>query len=342
MRPDFGRLFAIGLALAIALASGVWLKRTSSVVTEGQFVSPVERSDGAGVRGAGVDATTDAENRARDAIGGRVEERDQKGDGWLARYTHSDDFYGFIEEALDPALSGDPRAQYFVGQAISECRTIVAMVNQPGKDSFAANVDETLASLHLDGALRDRFIQRITRCERFFAGSPMANLPDEQQESRYWLQAALAGGDAFALLDRALSRSLADRSPLAVGNDHERRSAVIADLREALTTRDAAVMFRVGGFFSNPTVAQDASLQGPAWIMAACSAGYDCSSDNPDIGFGCAQFGTCNAGFTIPDVLQRDLPPREHAAAFAASQDILYRIEAGDWDGLEKYLEVRL
>jgi hypothetical protein len=182
---------------------------------------------------------------------------------------------------------------------------------------------------------------RISRCEKFFAGTPLGHFPDDHQHSRYWLDQALEGRDALALIERALRESAADAS-----SDEqlqlERRTSVSNDLREAVRTGEPAVLFKIGALLSNPSVAKDASLQSPAWFFAACSAGYDCSAANPDVGFGCPETGTCNAGFTIPDRLQEGMPPKLFAQAYAAGQDILSRIALGDWEGLEPHLELGL
>jgi hypothetical protein len=69
--------------------------------------------------------------------------------------------------------------------------------------------------------------------------------------------------------------------------------------------------------------------------------GHDCSNANPDIGYGCVEAGTCDAGNTILDTMQRDLGPAKYAAIYAAGQDILYKVTTDDWDGLQQYLVIK-
>jgi len=266
-----------------------------------------------------------------------AEERD-----WLSDYTESTDLYAFVTDAVPRALAGDHRAQYFVGQALLDCKTLVATVNLARKGSFIANVEETMASYQLHEPARRRMTEHIRRCEGFFTDNPVANLAEEQQQFRYWSDRALAGNDAFALIDRALKRGVGEEAVHTPSGPSERRSGVLSDIRQALSTREPAVIFKVGALYSNPTFARNADVQGPAWLLAACSAGYDCSVTNTNVGFGCAQAGECDAGRTIANDLELSLAPAKYAAAYAAGQDILYKIETGDWDGLESYLDARL
>jgi hypothetical protein len=330
------RYSAVGsILLLIAVAASVWLNTKRSPAPS--VVALPEA--------APADSPTPTTSREAEGLSGKrdsdIEPRaDRSPHDWLSLHTNSEDLFRFAQDTVQAALSGDHRAQYFLGQTLSDCETLVITVNLPHKDSFAANVQETLAKFSSNDAMHRRMQKRIERCQGFFSASPVGNLPEEQRAVRYWLDQALEGSDAFALMDRALHVAVAESTQDAE-RQAQRKDAVLNDIRQAVATREPAVMFRIGGLFTNPIVARDAAVQGSAWLLAACSAGYDCSSDNPNVGFGCAQAGICNGGFTIPDQLQRDLSPKEFAAAYAASQDILYKIRVGDWDGLEPHWALR-
>jgi hypothetical protein len=328
------KVYLIGGAL-LAAAAGLFASRW----TAGDRARPSDVSLADTERAVSGSGGGSAADRGPNVVAPGPRPDDAPPANWLAEFTASDDLFAFVAEALPRAAGGDHRAQYFVGHALAECRSIVIAVNLSGKGSLAENVEEMMAARRADDGVRRRLAEQIDKCERFFLTDPVADLPESEREIGYWLSAALEGGDAFALTDRALKLAIAD-SP-SQEKESQRLNAV-SDLREALATREPAIIFRVGGLYSNPTIARDHSIQGPAWMLAACSAGYDCSSDNPSIGFGCAELGTCNAGFTIPQVMQRDMTPAQYAKVYAASQDILYRIDSRDWDGLQQYLEMKL
>ncbi len=257
---------------------------------------------------------------------------------WLQEFSASDDLYAFAMSAAEPAFQGDHRAQYFLAQALLDCGSVVALVNLQQKGSFAANVDATMAPIRSNEQERTRLASRISRCERYFSRNPLADLglSSDQQAFKYWSDQALNAGDAFAVLDRAQQRSISDNL------SKDTKQQVLADIETALQAgADPGVLMKVASVYRHPRMARDV-LQSIAWTLAACSAGFDCSTTNPDVGFGCAEAGNCNAGLTLPDIFQRDLTPKQYAEAYAASQDILYRIEARDWDGLEPYLATAL
>jgi hypothetical protein len=56
----------------------------------------------------------------------------------------------------------------------------------------------------------------------------------------------------------------------------------------------------------------------------------------------CAELATCSAGPALADVLQRDWGANAYARAYAAGQDIAYKVTRSDWEGLQQYLEMRL
>jgi hypothetical protein len=325
-------LVAIGLVLIVPAVRQP--KSPSGDSVDAPAVVEKTASDSSGVIQSGP-STASGEGPP---IGTQETETSRK--DWLAEYSASDDLFGFVRSAIEPALAGDHRAQYLVGQVLADCPTLVITVGLPKKDTLSANIEATMA--HLDDTGHARMLRHISRCEGFFGGnSPVSDLPAEQQKLRYWLDEALVGRDPFSLMDRA-SRLAISEAPRRQSELLDRKTAVMNDISEAVRTREPAVMFRVAGLLSNPIIARESASQSSAWYLAACAAGYDCSTDNPIVGFGCPSAGTCNGGFTIPDQLQQVLTPKQYAAAYATSQEILYKINTGDWDGLNQFLELRL
>ncbi len=41
------------------------------------------------------------------------------------------------------------------------------------------------------------------------------------------------------------------------------------------------------------------------------------------------------------DMLQRDLGAAKYAQIYAQAQDIRYKVDTGDWDGLQQYLKIK-
>jgi hypothetical protein len=46
------------------------------------------------------------------------------------------------------------------------------------------------------------------------------------------------------------------------------------------------------------------------------------------------------AGFSHTDMLQRDLGAAKYARIYAQAQDIRYKLETDDWDGLQQYVQI--
>jgi hypothetical protein len=177
------------------------------------------------------------------------------------------------------------------------------------------------------------------RCEGFFEGNPLADfsLSEAAQSHPYWKDQAIASGDPLAVMDRAFEGAQ-DSLP---GDAETRRAALLSDVRVAVEAKDPAAIAKVGWLYTLQNVGRDQSFQGPAWLIAACDLGYDCSMRNPELGQACADVGTCNAGLTLADTMQRDLGATRFGAIYAASQYIVYKVNTGDWEGLQQYLETK-
>lgn len=263
---------------------------------------------------------------------------------WMTQYHQTEDLYAFATDAARAAVEGDARAQYALSQALLNCDAQVKMLGGPsGSSGVPQAIEDHLT--RVKGVLeQDRvsFRRNALRCERFFNENALENLSlaGEARSYRYWFDKAVDAGDPLALMERASRTALRDRA--ADDAATEVRQAVLDDVRVAVESREGAALARVGWLYTQAALVGDNNKQGFAWLVAACAAGYDCSNTNPEIGRGCAEAGTCQPGQSILDVLQRDLGSSQYAAVYASGQDILYKVRAGDWAGLQQYLEMRM
>jgi hypothetical protein len=260
---------------------------------------------------------------------------------WLRSRQESADDFALAEELAAAALQGDARAHYVLGELLLRCE-VSKRTLAPYQDAAVADrmeryiADNAIALEHSRQALRTE----VSRCARLFSADPFAqfDLPAEARDFRYWAKRAVDLGDPIAVMDRTLR--LAAGRGVSDDSEQELRQALLGDVRVAVDSREPAALFMVGTLFSQPAITTSSEV-GLAWHVAACEAGYDCSNSNPDFGFGCIQAGTCVAGLTYTDIIQRDLGAAKFARIYADAQDIQYKISTNDWDGLQKYLEIR-
>jgi hypothetical protein len=263
---------------------------------------------------------------------------------WASLYWDSKDRFAFAEAAAVAALAGDSRAQYYLSLTLLDCSVQVGLTAPMGRGSVSANIEARFEGTpRLREYDRERIRSQVMRCERFFNESPFANLslPEEAQTHQYWFDRAVAAGDPLAVMDRALKAVVQGSSS---SEDAEtRRTALLSDVRVAVEAKDSTAIAKVGFLYSLQDVGRNHSFQGPAWLIAACELGYDCSMRNPEILGECVEgVGICNSAFTLADMFTRDLGATRFGEIYAASQDIVYKINADDWDGLQQYLETKL
>lgn len=290
-------------------------------------------------------ATSDDESSLEGRIGVSAHfEPTELATSWMTRYRESEDHFAFAEEAAKAAVEGDVRAQYTLSQVLLECYVEVGLTVAMNQGNLAANIEARAAAF--PGYQEHNRVQiraKIRRCERFFDGSPLATLalPDEAQSHGYWFDKAVAAGDPLAVMDRALKAVAQVDESADAATKRALGAAVMDDVRVAVASGEPAALAKVGWMYTQ-TLASDRTFQGPAWLVAACQLGYDCSNANPEIGQGCAEAGTCSAALTLADIFQRDLGAQEYARIYAAGQDIAYKVTQGDWEGLQRYLQMSL
>ena len=262
---------------------------------------------------------------------------------WLHSFNESMDNFALAQELVVAGKAGDARAQLVLGRVLLECEIFKRSIAQYKQGTLAERAADDLATRpYVSERSRRNLLRQVPRCERLLAEDPFAghDLPDEARGYRYWANRALESGDPLAVMERAV-RSIAGRGATSeAAKDPAFRANLLSDVRHVAFSGDAVALFSVGGVLSHPSVVADPTY-GYAWQVAACEMGYDCSKQNPAVGFGCTEDGTCDAGETFLDVMQRDLGAVKFAEIYASAQDIEYRITTNDWDGLQQYVQIK-
>jgi hypothetical protein len=262
---------------------------------------------------------------------------------WMRRYQYSTDDFALARDLVASALHGNSRAEYLLRGVLLRCEVQKRSLARYPAESLAARLELHLDTLpHTPDWIRAKHRREALRCERLVAEDPFEGyeVPEEARDFRYWSNLALESGDALAVMDHAYRLVASRPSSDDVEKDRAFREALTADVRVAVSSRDPAALAAVGGVFSNPSIVANPEA-GFAWQVAACELGFDCSLAKPDWGFGCVESGACLPGQTWLDNMQRDLGPAKYAAVYAKSQDIRYKLETGDWDGLQQYLQIK-
>jgi hypothetical protein len=334
------RSIAAGVLLLIGIAASVL------------FVVARDDPPRAGANSAGPATPTPIEDRGFDSGGPSPPESAQASTvqmtestdiDWLRRYHESTDDFALARDLGAAAVLGHPRAQHLLAEVLLRCEIHERTLAPYTEGTVAQRVERHLASQpHGLEQSRAKFRREALRCEKLFGEDPLAeyDLPEEARDFRYWSSLAVASKDPVAIMGRAF-QTVANR-PATRDAEQDRvfREALLADIRVAVSSRDAAALFKVGGLLAYPSVGASPE-PGYAWQVAACAAGYDCSLANPDWGFGCVESGACLAGETWLDTLQRDLGAAKYAEIYAQAQDIQYKVSSGDWDGLQQYIDIR-
>lgn len=257
-------------------------------------------------------------------------------ENWMDEFRHSADYWELANDVAVLAASGDHRAQYVLARTLGHCNAEVGMYRRlypdpswtPEQIIEAAHANSINRRVPVDVLERGR--QKFMKCAAFFAGQPpaLSQLGPEATTQDYWMRRALEGNDPLAHLDEVSS----DISRLPHLNE-ESKPAVLASIRNGLSaaaaSADPEAWFRIGNLLSRAGSA--VRSEWPAWVLAACEAGYDCTYSNPNIGNGCIEAGNCASADTIVLQMQRELGG-VFGESYARSQEILYAFEQGDGD----------
>ena len=304
----------IGVAAAIAVGMLVWLRSERGIAPQPQDddTAPIASSES-------VPRARPPEPPAAAAEPEQAGVEDAPRADWNQRYLVADDFFAFVEAAAPAAIGGDARAQYLISRALLTCQVQLITEKEPPL------------------LYAPPYTRRI--CERFHTGHPLDgfDLPADTKSFTYWREAALANGDALAVLADALAtfgKYEVQRDPAMKA---QLRGQVLAGIRVAVDSRDPQAVMTISSFITQRPTAQE-PWRLASWWVAACELGLDCSKPPPAMVRECATSQMCVATTTVADMIQMVGYPND---VYVAGQDIAYKIKIGDWDGLQPHLPLR-
>ena len=265
---------------------------------------------------------------------------------WTNRFRASTNYWEFIESAAPEAAEGDARAQFLIAEALGECKLKVDRYAERYADSTLtpAEIFEDVMRSSPNASLPAPYIElsrrEFMKCAEFFNGDPpiLEAIHANANTRDYWLALALENGDPVAVMqDIYLLAARLDSIP--ADSATEIRKQIEAGISLAIESRDPEALFRLGALVTYIGSTDDA--EGPAWTLAACESGYDCSYANPAVGHDCAALGLCAGGESITLNMQQDLGPI-YGRAYARSQEILYALEQGEASNVANSLLAKL
>jgi hypothetical protein len=240
-----------------------------------------------------------------------------------------------VDHAAPAAAAGDARAQFLLAEALGACNISVALTRRLYPDStmspeeifevsYWKNASRSIPSHYVELSRR-----KFMKCAKFFGGDPPVlselQIGSDAYSREYWINLALENNDPVATMQEAY---------VLTGHldslDDGARAAAIDRIREALRvaadSADPEAVLRIGVL----TALAGASdpMEGPAWVLAACELGYDCTYANPAVGLGCVELGMCTGAESI--VTPQGWGSGWFGTAYARSQDIVYAIEHGN------------
>ncbi|HEX6996280.1 MAG TPA: hypothetical protein VF339_19275 [Gammaproteobacteria bacterium] len=287
-----------------------------------------------------VDQPSQGEAVVQEPAVPKEEPSDERVSSWREEYIRADDLFAFSARAAEAAIAGDSRAQYYLGQALRTCYREIGPIQRSGlgvEEYIQQAISRApFAPANFLTILR----QRIARCERFLSAESLSrdSIPPALGEYRYWLDAAIAG-DPLAVMERShvatVGLSNADEETA-----RQIKAQMLLDIRVAIDSKEPAAIAAVGNVFWSVEVAKKPWFQGPAWHLAACQRGYDCTSENPEFLMVSCNDRISTSCPTLQDILLRDYGA-EYGRVYSAGQDIAYKVQVGDWDGLQQYLEMK-
>lgn len=329
-----------------ALSSGLWLYHEASLPDSSGRTTSKQAGRPAHMKAPPQHAlSTQSEASVRNRGGAArkvphpsVEASAQPISSWAHGYYSADSLFTYATRVAKAAIAGDGRAQYFLSRTLEYCDSRITPIKRSG-----LTVDEYLESTRLPyttESMMQKNRREIERCRGFLHANPLAklSLPRKAQTEKYWFAKAVQSKDPLALIDRAALAAGPTRA-----NSAKKEKAVQKEVLDAahaaIVSKEPAAISDVGRLFMSGRLARDPSFQGPAWLLAACELGYDCSANNPQLPYvSCDQTGACP---TLQDSLQQSLSGGQYGRVYAASQDIAYKVKHGDWSGLQQYLRTK-
>lgn len=246
-----------------------------------------------------------------------VDERPEGGYDAMGQAFHaSDDYHAFAEEALEAASEGDAAAQYYLSQALSECRLAVSQFDGEYPD---ANQIAMSQPVEADSRSSDLMMAQVERCRGFFEEDP-----SEYGHPQGWLDEAAANGYGPAVMEKG-ARDFQYRQ---AGRDSDFDAEAVM---ETLRGRNPEVLSKAGEMVG---MGDGSRVDETAWRLMACKYGRDCSGDADWVQTLCLQEG-CPAGYEdAEEALSMMLEPGEMDRARARVEELEQALDEGDFEGL--------
>lgn len=258
-------------------------------------------------------------------------------------YSAVRDLTAFVKEHAKAAYDGDGRAQYYLWAGTKRCSVLRTQYTMIGNGNAEAGFETHIQQLRKAPVNVESFEAKeraeFARCMSFDAATAFADLParDGGYDAAYWRQRALASRDIRALTSYAQEVSVNFSSEIESSKAASKQAAQAA-IDQAIQSKDPEDLYLLGNLLQ--LVASD-PVNGFAWQLAACQQGYDCRLDNPVVGYGCVDAGTCGSGMTIADQIQRGLGADKLGAIFARALAIQAYLNAKDYESLQPYLKLK-
>jgi hypothetical protein len=262
---------------------------------------------------------------------------------WVTKFRSADDYLKFVREALPAARSGDGRAAWYIGQALSSCAYVIKTY-QGVRDPEAQLNQQLTGMTKAPQWTKDQLEQKTKRCLGLAQEDPFASLPhrDGGYASSYWNEQALADAEPLAQ-DAAAAAAMATLSvmrDMSADAKAEKLRAIDTNVRAAVESGDADALFGAGELLADGRYSSN-PLNALAVSLAACDLGHDCSADNPENAFANCKFsGACPPDANFAYFLQQSLGAENYAKVYARAQEVKQLIEAGDWDAVLANLKV--
>jgi hypothetical protein len=262
---------------------------------------------------------------------------------WTAKFHASSDYRKFVADALPSATSGDGRAAWYIGQALTSCTLVVKDYRRtPNPEELIRRQLER--SVNAPQWIRDLEVEKTNRCLGLAQSDPLEGLPhrDGGYPSAYWRNLALADKDPLAEA-QAAADAIATIS-VTQGMSEEAKTVQVrvvdANIRALVQSGDPDALYYAGTLLSDPRYSSN-SMNGIAVALAACDLGHDCSADNPENPFyNCKLSGECPSGADYAYFLQQSLGAGKYSQIYAHAQEIVQSVRSGEWDVVLKNLVV--
>ena len=233
---------------------------------------------------------------------------------YQARFRNAGDMLTFVASIQDAAQAGDGVAQFYMYRAIHRCWNEYMIYF--GRGERERTLDQALINAEqMPGYSADAARELFQQCRRFKEANPTALL-----EGWNWLQAAVKSRYPLALSAMAAERGSSEFGSMNPNKSPEQYAEVRALAREALLSKDPQVIFDLARVTWRLTPQGESSDETAAvWVIAACTRGFDCSSNSESFSFVCRLDAACQPYETGIDILRRqfgskfdDLQERAH------------------------------